>query len=337
MITNARVLQPEFIPAEIKHRDAETSHLSHALEPITHGERGETALLYGPSGVGKTCVAKFTINRLRENALDVEHQYVNCWEDYSRFKTLYRLLDGIGNTIDIHRQSTPTDVLLDRLRDYNDSQYVVILDEVDQLEDKSLLYDLYRIQNLTMVLIANREEELFDPLDDRVHSRLSSSARIRFGQYSVDELVAILEDRVRWGLADGVIDEDRLRQIADAAVGDARAAIGILRAAARAAEREGLDEIPRDVISEAVPEAKSEIRQKSLDKLTSDQQTLYEIIQDTGEIGAGKLYDQYQDRAEDPKTRRMMRNYLSKMEHYNLVSANGATRGRTYALVRSDS
>lgn len=118
---------------------------------------------------------------------------------------------------------------------------------------------------------------------------------------------------------------------------DARGAIGILRAAARAAERESLDKIPRDVISEAVPETKSEIRQKSLDKLNSDQQTIYEIITDTGEIGSGELHNQYKDRAEDPKTRRMMRNYLSKMEHYNLVSANGATRGRTYALVRSDS
>jgi Cdc6-like AAA superfamily ATPase len=53
MIDDARVLQEEFIPREIKHRDAETSHLSDALNPPTRGERGETAFLYGPFGAGE--------------------------------------------------------------------------------------------------------------------------------------------------------------------------------------------------------------------------------------------------------------------------------------------
>lgn len=64
---------------------------------------------------------------------------MNCWEDYNRFKTLYRLLDGVNETLNIYRQSTPTDVLLDRLRDYDGPPYMVILDEVDQIEDKDIL------------------------------------------------------------------------------------------------------------------------------------------------------------------------------------------------------
>ena len=63
----------------------------------------------------------------------MNHYHVNCWEDYSRFKILYTILDSINNTIDIHRQSTPKDVLLDRLKDYTGPSYVVILDEVDVL------------------------------------------------------------------------------------------------------------------------------------------------------------------------------------------------------------
>jgi Cdc6-like AAA superfamily ATPase len=82
------------------------------------------------------------------------------------------VLEGIDRTVDIHRQSTPKGVLLDRIRDYNGPPYVVILDEVDQLEDKSLLYDLYRIRNLTMILIANQEEELFSEIGNRLTSRL---------------------------------------------------------------------------------------------------------------------------------------------------------------------
>ena len=114
MITNARVLQQEFIPGEVKHRDAEVSHLSDTLRPLSTGDgRPTPSFLCGPSGAGKTCIARYTVNQLRENVVELNHQYVNCWENYSRFKTLYRILDGINQTIDIHRQSTPRDVGLD--------------------------------------------------------------------------------------------------------------------------------------------------------------------------------------------------------------------------------
>jgi len=105
MITDARVLQPEFIPREVQHRDAEVNYLSSVLDPITHGERADPALLHGPSGAGKTCIAQFLVERLREEVMDINYQYVNCWKDHSRFKALYRLLDGIESTVNVHRHS----------------------------------------------------------------------------------------------------------------------------------------------------------------------------------------------------------------------------------------
>ena len=330
MITDARVLQPEFIPNEVKHRDAEVNTLSSVLRPLTDGGRADPAFLYGPSGTGKTCIAQFTVERLREQVVDLNYQYVNCWEDYSRFKTLYSILEGINNTIDIHRQSTPRDVLLDRLRDYTGPPYVVILDEVDQLQDKQLLYDLYRIQNLTMILIANKDTEVFAELDDRLTSRLTTTTRIHFNQYSNSELISILTDRVRWGLTPNAIDQDRLNQIAAKAAGDARVAIGILRNAARHAHENNLNEIPVDVIQSVVPETKSEIQQQTIDRLTEHQQVLYNIITEYGTIEPQRLYDEYQERVPEPKTRRTVRNHLSKLEHYNLIEAEGNTKSRIY-------
>jgi len=215
MIIDARVLQQEFIPKEVQHRDNEVNYLSSILDPITQGETVEPTLLYGRSGVGKTCIAQFLLEELRRNVVDLNTQYVNCWEEYTRFKTLYQLLDGIGNSVDIHRQSTPRDVLLDRLRDYDGCPYAVILDEVDQLQDKELLYDLNRIQSLTLILIANREEEVFGSLDERLHSRLRNANRVHFTPYSNGELVSILEDRAHWGLAEGVVSGTELREIAN--------------------------------------------------------------------------------------------------------------------------
>lgn len=332
MITDARVLQPEFIPKEVKHRDAEVTHLSSVLHPILDDEPTDSAFLFGPSGVGKTCIAQFTVERLRETVVELNHQYVNCWEDYSRFNTLYRILDGISQTIDIHRQSTPKDVLLERLRGYDGPPYIVILDEVDQLEDKSLLYDLYRIPNLTMILIANDEESLFADVDTRLNSRLSSCERIQFRNYHENELVAILEDRIRWGLEDGVVDTRNLETIATNAAGDARVAIGILRRAVRTAHAESSTAITSEMIERVTPEAKTEIKQKTVDRLTTPQQLLYDIIEEHGAISPAALYKAYDERAADPKSQRMVRNYLSKLEHYNLICSTGNTKARTYTL-----
>ena len=332
MITDARVLQPEFVPNDVKHRSNEVSHLSDTLRPIIDGNRAETTFLYGSSGAGKTCVARYTIDRLRENVVALDHQYINCWEDHTRFKTLHRLLKGIDRAYDIHRQSTPRDEMLARLRDH-DEPYVVILDEADQLEEKSLLYQLYRIPNLTMVLIANRQEDVFSELGSRLNSRLQACARIKFGRYSINQLVTILEDRVRWGVDPGAIDTEQLELIADHAAGDARAAIGIFRHAAKVVQREGHDRITASVINDVVSEAKSEIRQKTTEKLTEHQQALYDIITNTGEITPGNLYDRYCAAVSDPKTKRTVRNHLSKLREYNLITANGANRGRSYQPV----
>jgi len=332
MIADARVLTPEFIPNDVVHRDAEVNHLSSVLRPVTNGDTADPAFMHGPSGTGKTCIAQYTLDKLRESVIDLNTQYVNCWEYHSHFDTLYRVLEGVDQTLDIHRQSTPQTLLLERLHDYDGPPYIVILDEVDQLDDPGVLYELHRTPNLSMILIGNQEEQFFSRLDGRVASRLHTSARIEFDLYGNDELISILEDRVRWGLRPDIIDDSQLIEIADAAAGDARVAIGILRTAARRASQHSAETITDQFIVDAIPEAKAEITQKNIEKLTDDQRILYEIIADTGEIEPGDLYDRYEERADNPKTKRMVRNYLTKLTHYNLIEATGSDRGRRYQL-----
>lgn len=333
MIQDARFLRAEFVPSEVVHRDAEVNYLSSVLEPLTRGEPADTALITGPTGSGKTCIAKFTVNELRQENLDVESVYVNCWEDHTRFKALYRILDEIERTVDIHRQSTPRDVLLERLREHAEPPCVVIFDEVDQLEDKGILYDLNRLPQYSLILIVNREEELFAGIDDRLASRLHGSERIRFDRYTVDQLVDILQERAKHALISNVVDESELELIADTASGDARVAITTLRIAARHAEQGKTDRITADIIESAVPEARQELRQKNIEALTPHQRAVYDVIEDHGEIAPGDLYQEYRDRVDDPKADRTIRNYLNKLEQYNLITAEGSTRDRVYRCV----
>jgi Cdc6-like AAA superfamily ATPase len=128
------------------------------------------------------------------------------------------------------------------------------------------------------------------------------------------------------------VDRQHLEHIADAAAGDARIAIGILRNAARDAERAGQDELTADLVEAAVPEARQQVRQANLETLTDHQRVLYDIIEEHGEIDPGELYGQYQERVADPKTKRTVRNHLQKMVHYDLIVADGEKRARTYRL-----
>jgi hypothetical protein len=36
---------------------------------------------------------------------------VNCWQNHSSYRALFRILEQLGRTVDVHRQSTPQDVL----------------------------------------------------------------------------------------------------------------------------------------------------------------------------------------------------------------------------------
>ncbi len=335
MIVDGRVLREDFVPSEVVHRHDEVNLLSETLEPLLSDGRPDPAFLFGPTGVGKTCLARYTLAQLRDQEPTVRAAYVNCWQEYTRFRVLYGILESIDRAIDVHR-STPKDELFDRLSRADEGPIVVVLDEVDQLEETGALYDLHRLPHVSLILIANREEELFASFDDRVRSRLHAGTRVRFDRYGTDELAAILAERAEQGLEPGAVSESQLRTIADAASGDARVGLGILRSAARRAEREGRAAITDDLLEAAIPDARTAIRRQTVEGLIEHQRVLYDVIADAGEIEPGDLYTEYERRVEEPKTNRTLRNYLTKMVHYDLIEAVGKRRGRTYRLVAED-
>jgi Cdc6-like AAA superfamily ATPase len=112
MIEDAPVLR-KGVRAE--RRGSPRSRGERVLDLLTHGESTEPALVSGPSDVGETTITKLVISWLRETVLNVEVIHLNCWQAYSRFKATYEILRELGKSVDICRQSTPHDELLDRL------------------------------------------------------------------------------------------------------------------------------------------------------------------------------------------------------------------------------
>jgi hypothetical protein len=61
MIRDARVLRAGCVPREVEHPDAEVTHLSSVLDPLTDDDPADTAIVTGPSGTGKTCISQFVM------------------------------------------------------------------------------------------------------------------------------------------------------------------------------------------------------------------------------------------------------------------------------------
>ncbi|WP_042666237.1 hypothetical protein [Haloferax sp. ATB1] len=93
------------------------------------------------------------------------------------------------------------------------------------------------------------------------------------------------------------------------------------------------DHLTDTILREAAPEAKAEIRQQNLEKLTDDQQAVYEIIREHDGVRPDALYEAYCERVVEPQTRRTMTNHLQKMRRYNLVEAEGRGTARAYRAV----
>jgi len=164
-------------------------------------------------------------------------------------------------------------------------------------------------------------------------SRLRSSEHVRMDKYRDEQLYDILRARVRWGLKQDAVTDGQLYCIADAAAGDARLAIGILRSAAGKAERENNERITDKILQDAAEDARAQIRQKSLDSLTPHQRVVYEIIREQGALGPAEIHEKYTVRVDEPRTKRTIRTYLSKMTQYNLLEAKGTSRDRKYTLI----
>ncbi|MEF8915347.1 hypothetical protein [Natronomonas sp.] len=82
---------------------------------------------------------------------------------------------------------------------------------------------------------------------------------------------------------------------------------------------------------DAIPAAEREERQRSLSRLTYEQRLLFETLPEEGSwLQSEELHATYDEVSEQGKSRRTRRNWLQKMQHYNLIEKGGEGRGTKY-------
>ena len=336
MITSPRVFDDAHLPRELVHRESEVEALTGALQPALDGDRANDIFISGPSGVGKTVLARHSLDRLAEHA-DVEHAHVRCLGKTTT-SILRAALAAHPRGEDL-AENTPQDDVLGALEDTVTRPFVLVLDEADDLPATDTLERLAPIPEVSVVVICHDPERWLAQAGE--HVRRSLTTHIQPDRYTVPELVDILTPRADEGLEAGVVTDAQLREVADEVAGVARRGIQSLRAAAELAGERGHSTITETDIADCFERARKRIRESNLQSLTFHHQVLYELIRNAGTIRGEALNNAYDEHAEAvyhghpvvPIGKRWRRRNLQKLQEYDLVKSEEIPIGKKYAVV----
>ncbi|MEM4330429.1 MAG: ORC1-type DNA replication protein [Candidatus Pacearchaeota archaeon] len=257
LFKNKQVLQANYSPSSIPHREKQIQTLASILAPTLRGEKASNVFLYGKTGTGKTLSVLYVkdelLNKAKETNSSLKIEYLNCKlkkVSDTEYRILAALLEQFGEEVPI--TGLPTQALYSKFVEVIDSKkqiVVLILDEIDQAVKKisdNFLYSLLRLNSelsnaqISIIGISN-DVTFLDNLDPRVKSSLGEE-EILFPPYNALQLQDILRERCKEAFKENVVDDSVISKCAALAArehGDARRALDLLRIAGELAERDG--------------------------------------------------------------------------------------------------
>jgi cell division control protein 6 len=366
LFKNKTVLQSNYTPEIIVHREGQIENIASILAPSLRGERVSNLFLYGNTGTGKTLsiqhVGSKLLSKNKERGDDnLQFVYVNCKLSKSsetEYRILARIIGALGGSVP--STGLPTSDVYARFIDLIDKKkqnVLIVLDEIDNAIEKigdSFIYSLIRLNSelknaqINIVGISNNAT-FMDHLDPRVRSSLGEE-EIIFSPYDALQLQDILKKRADQAFNPGVLDEGVVAKCAAYAArehGDARRALDLLRVAAEITERDG-----RRKISESdIDRAKEKIeRDKMLDIIEGEpkqfQLVLYAMMYldekkeknkiQNKELGdcmyTGEVYNTYQEICNNLKvevlTQRRVSDILGEFDMLGVINAKEVSKGR---------
>ena len=338
MILESDVFREKRLPRDLVHRDAEMAQVSRALQPALRGERPEDLLISGPSGVGKTTLARLFLDNPR-SPTNLDSAILRVLGETTG-SVLRDAIDAHPSDVSVHR-GVATDRLAGILREAVDEPYVLVLDEADDLPETGALDELMSIPGVAVIAIAHDADKWLARIDQRYRTQFDGEHHVRLDRYSPTELADILEPRAEQGLDPDGWSRVVLEDVADEVAGRARDAIQTLKWAARLAGERDQGAITSMEIVDGHEEAQREIRAAALESLPYHHQVLYELVRLEGPIESHELHECYEavaSKAYDgqmgtPIGKRSRTLKLRKLAEYGLVDwTDHEDNSRTYAV-----
>lgn len=357
LFKDKRVLQSNYTPTNIFHRNEQVEAVASILAPALRGERISNLFIYGKTGSGKTLSVQHVGNKILEKLKDLGQEnvrfvYVNC-KLKKVADTEYRILAGIINELGgkVPATGLPTDEVYSRfvnLIDDKKQMIILVLDEIDQAVKKisdNFIYTLTRLNSdlknaqINIIGISNSLTFL-DSLDPRVRSSLGEEELV-FPPYNALQLQDILKERAEKAFKEEVLEEGAIAKCAAYAArehGDARRALDLLRVAGEIAEREQSKRIELKHIDTAKDKIE---RDKMLDIIESEPKQFQLVLaaifalsekNERKEMYTGDVYNYYQEICEKTKnevlTQRRISDILSEFDMLGIINAPVISKGR---------
>jgi len=351
------ILQTDYQPKDIPHRDEQIKQIASILAPVLRGEKTSNLFLYGKTGTGKTLSMQYVKDKLlkrvnKANDFNLKIEYLNCKlkkVSDTEYRILAELIKKMGG--EVPSTGLPTQAVYDKFIDLIDREkqlLVLILDEIDQTVKKissDFLYNLTRLNSelsKTQVCVVGISNDLtfLEGLDPRVRSSLSEE-EIVFPPYNALQLQEILNRRAKEVFREGIMQDGVVAKCAAFAArehGDARRALDLLRIAGELAERGN----SKKVLLKHIDQANEKLeKDKVLDVITSEpkqfQLVLYSIIklfekQKDEPIFTGEVYNLYQDLCLQNKlevlTQRRIGDIIQEFDMLGIINVRVISKGR---------
>ncbi|MDP7506708.1 MAG: ORC1-type DNA replication protein [Candidatus Woesearchaeota archaeon] len=355
LFKDKQVLQMNYIPDDITHRDEQVDQIAEILAPSLKKQKPSNVFIYGKVGSGKTLVVKYITNQLLDTAnklnVPLKILYINCKLKRvadTEYRLMAQLIRDFGK--DIPTTGLPTDEIYKTFFNIVDSKkqlLILILDEIDQLVKKcgdGILYNLTRIneelKNSQLSLVGISNDLVFvDNLDPRVKSSLSEE-EIIFPPYNALQIQDILSQRVIKAFKEDVVHQGVIAKCAAYAArehGDARRALELTRVAGELAERESSPSVNIEHLDKA--EQKIE-KDRIVDTIKTQplqcQLVLYAIIKmylkKKDVILTGEVYDIYKEHCSRsglrPLTQRRISDIIAELDMFGILNVKVISKGR---------
>ncbi|UPV77166.1 orc1/cdc6 family replication initiation protein (plasmid) [Halorussus limi] len=358
---NREALLDDYTPDTLVGRDSELEEYHAALLPAINGEQPDNIFLYGKAGVGKTASTKFLLDRLTSDAdrhdVSIHTEFLNCDGLNTSYRVGVELVNNYRSADEqISESGYPRSQVYDMLWEELDKRgglHIIVLDEVDHLNDDSILYQLSRarendnIETARIAVIGISNDLTFrDSLSPKVRSSLCER-QISFSTYDANELQDVLNQRHEVAFQDGALSDDVIPLCAAYGAqesGDARKALDLLLKAgdkAREEREQGSNNDHPDTVTEKhVKEGRKmlereEVHRGIMDLSENEQIALYALatLHAEGEtpIRSRKHYERYKllsERAKDDSfTSRWMRDQMDDLAMLGLVSVEKKNEG----------
>ncbi len=356
LFKNRDALSPHYVPDYLPHRETQIEELSRILAPILSGRKPENVFIYGKTGTGKTAVTRFVLRKLQsfaeKKSLPVKGIYINCRVHNTQHRVFLKILSILSPDEKYLGFSTAHlyDEILQKVS-RDGLRLIVVLDEVDHLRGVAdTVYALNRANDelesgsISLVGISN-SISFRDSLDPRVKSTLCQRELI-FPPYNAEELRNILEERAKLAFKEGAVEPGAIALAAAYAAnqsGDARYALHLLLRAGDLASEEGAERVTEEYVRRA-REIVDEDIVSELVKTLPEHEKIFLLalanmeLQRKGIKGfgrrvitSGELFDAYRklckEFGKNPVSERWLREYLSELEMYGIISVTVAGKG----------